>query len=161
MAAAYRGGMATYRKGMDMQTARPGDRARVHYVVKLEDGQIVGGSRGSQPLSFRIGKGKLIKPLEQAVIGMQVGQSRSVTVSPQEGYGQRNEDLVITVEKNQMPQHMDAEVGRTIQYMGKSGELVNMIVTAVGDNTVTLDANHPFAGLTLTYDITLVSLSEI
>jgi FKBP-type peptidyl-prolyl cis-trans isomerase 2 len=144
-----------------MQTAKPGDRARIHYLVKLESGEIVGGSRGSQPLSFRIGKGKVLKPLEQTVIGMQVGESRSVTVGPQEGYGYRNEDLVITVDKGQMPQHMNTAVGRTVQYMGKSGEMVTMIVTAVGENTVTLDANHPFSGKTLIYDITLVSLSEV
>jgi FKBP-type peptidyl-prolyl cis-trans isomerase 2 len=144
-----------------MQTAKPGDRARIHYRIKLESGEIVGGSQGSQPLSFRIGKGKVLKPLEQAVIGMQVGESRSLTVTPQEGYGYRNEDLVITVEKAQMPQHMNPAVGRTVQYMAKSGEMVHMIVTAVGENTVTLDANHPFSGRTLIYDITLVSLSDV
>ena len=143
-----------------MQKARIGHFVKIHYTIKLPDGRTVGTSSANKPLGFTIGKGKVLKGLEQGVIGMQAGQTRAVTVPPDQGYGQRNPDLVITVDKGELPTRSDIKVGRTVQYMNESGAMVNFLIIAADDQTVTLDANHPFAGQELIYEVTLVSVEE-
>lgn len=142
-----------------MTKAKAGDRVKIHYTIKLTNGEIVGTSRNGMPLSFKIGHGKVIKGLEQGVIGMQAGESRTIEITPEHGYGRRNEELVTTVSKEELPSQMDIAVGRTVQFLDTGERMVSMIVTAVGEKTVTLDANHPFAGQLLTFEIILVALS--
>ncbi|MFZ7127676.1 MAG: FKBP-type peptidyl-prolyl cis-trans isomerase [Desulfobacterales bacterium] len=141
-----------------MKKAELGKQVKVHYTVKLESGEVVGTSKRSMPLDFRIGKGKVLKGLEHGIIGMEVGQSRTITIPPEEGYGRRNEALMVKVKKSDLPTQTDIAVGRTVQFMNESGAMVNLIITEVGDETVTLDANHPFAGKTLIYDVILVAV---
>lgn len=142
-----------------MKTAASGDQVRVHYTIKLSSGKVVGSSGGGQPLSFRIGSGAVIKGLEKGVLGMQVNESRTIQISPEDGYGLRNESLVLTIEKGALPANIDLVPGRAIQYRKETGEAMNFIVAGVGEKTVTIDANHPFAGLNLTFEVVLVSLS--
>jgi len=142
-----------------MKTADTGDQVRVHYTIKLSSGEIVGGSGGGRPLAFRIGSATVIKGLEQGVIGMQVNESRTIQIPPEDGYGLRNEELVLTLDKAALPANIDLVPGRALQYRKETGEAMNFIVAHVGEKTVTIDANHPFAGLTLTFEIVLVSLS--
>ena len=141
-----------------MKTAQLGDRAKIHYTVKLPSGEVLGTSKTGPPLEFTLGKGKLIKKLEQGIVGMQVGETRTVELSPEEGYGRRDESRVITVKKKELPTQQDIAVGRTVQYMGESGGMVNMIIVQVHDDAVTLDANHPFAGKELIFEVVLLVL---
>ena len=142
-----------------MQEARIGARARIHYTAKLKTGQAVGSSKGGQPLSFTIGKGKVFKALEQGVLGMQVGERRTIEIPPEQGYGTRNDDLVMVLEKSEFAENVPFEVGRTVQYQSKTQEVVNFMIIDVGAKTVTVDANHPFAGQTILYDVHLVALN--
>ncbi|MBL0715824.1 MAG: peptidylprolyl isomerase [Desulfosarcina sp.] len=142
-----------------MTKAKAGDRVKIHYTIKLTNGEIVGTSKNGMPLSFKIGHGKVIRGLEQGVIGMQAGESRTIEIAPEQGYGRRNEELVTTVSKEELPAQMDIAVGRTVQYLDTGERMVSMIVTAVGEKTVRLDANHPFAGHPLAFEIILVALS--
>jgi len=143
-----------------MEQARTGHFVKIQYAVKLPDGRVMGASSGNKPLGFTIGKGKVLKGLEQGVIGMQAGQSRTITVPPDQGYGQRNPELVITVNRQELPTQNDIKVGRTVQYMNESGTMVNFLIIAADQDTVTLDANHPFAGQELIYEVTMVSVEE-
>jgi peptidylprolyl isomerase len=142
-----------------MKTAATGDQVRVHYTIKLSSGKVVGSSGGGQPLSFRIGSGVVIKGLEKGVLGMQVNESRTIQIPPEDGYGLRNESLVLTIEKGALPTNIDLVPGRAIQYRKETGEAMNFIVSGVSEKTATIDANHPFAGLALTFEVVLVSLS--
>jgi peptidylprolyl isomerase len=143
-----------------MEQARNGHFVKIHYAIKLPDGRIMGASSGNKPLGFTIGKGKVLKGLEQGVIGMQTGQSRTIVVPPDQGYGQRNPELVITVNREELPTQNDIKVGRTVQYMNESGAMVNFLIIAADQDTVTLDANHPFAGQELIYEVTMISVEE-
>ena len=143
-----------------MKTADFGDYVKVHYTIKLPSGDVVGSSRGGRPLAFKIGKGSALKGLENGVIGMQANESRTIEVSPEEGYGFRNEDLVITLKREELQTKVDLVPGRPIQYKSGMGEIVNFVVLNATDETVTLDANHPLAGETLTFDVVLVALSD-
>ena len=139
-----------------MTTIRWGDRAKIHFTVKLPSGELLGTSKTGQPLEFTLGKGKLLKKLEQGIAGMAVGETRVIEVSPEEGYGRRDESRVITVKKEELPTQKDIAVGREVQYMGESGGMVNMIITHVHEDAVTLDANHPFAGKDLLFEVVLL-----
>jgi len=143
-----------------MRQAQPGHFVKVHYAIKLSDGSIVSTSAGHKPLGFTIGRGRVLKGLEQGVIGMQAGQTRTIAVTPDQGYGHRNPDLVITVSRQELPTQNDIRIGRTVQYMNESGAMVNFLIIAADQETVTLDANHPFAGQELIYEVTMVSVEE-
>ena len=141
-----------------MQEAQIGLRARIHYTAKLQSGEVVGSSKGGQPLSFTIGKGKVFKALEQGVIGMQVGQSRTIEIPPEQGYGHRKDELVMVLKKSEFADNIPFEPGRTIQYRSETQEVINFMIVDVGKETVTVDANHPFAGQTMVYEVNLVAL---
>ena len=143
-----------------MEQARKGHFVKIQYTIKLPNGRTVGKSSANKPLGFTIGRGKVLKGLEQGVIGMQAGQSRTISVSPDEGYGHRNPDLVIRVSRQELPTQNDIKIGRTVQYMNESGAMVNFLIIAADQETVTLDANHPFAGQELIYEVTMVSVEE-
>jgi FKBP-type peptidyl-prolyl cis-trans isomerase 2 len=141
-----------------MAKAEVGRRVKLHYTLKLKSGEVVGTSKRSMPLEFRIGKGKVIRKLETGVIGMEPGESRRIEVSPEEGYGRRNEELVIRLAKGELPSREDIAVGRTVQYMNESGSMVNFVIAATDEDSVTLDANHPLAGKDLVYEVVLVAV---
>ena len=141
-----------------MRTAQTGHRARIHYSVTLKDGKTIGSSRGGQPLSFTIGKGKVLKALEQGVIGMEPGQLRTLEIPPEQGYGTRNEALVLRLKRSELPENVLIEKGRVVQYRSETQEVVNLLIRDFDDESVTVDANHPLAGETLIYKVHLISI---
>lgn len=143
---------------MDVTEAKQGDTVKVHYRGSLEDGTIFDTSRGRQPLEFTIGEGQVIPGFEGAVVGMEPGDSKSVTVEPQEGYGERRRELVVDVERDRFPADMEVEVGKQVQVQQKDGSPRVATIARVDDDSVTLDVNHPLAGKDLTFDIELVEI---
>ncbi|MGD9366536.1 MAG: FKBP-type peptidyl-prolyl cis-trans isomerase [Desulfobacteraceae bacterium] len=141
-----------------MEEARMGARAKIHYTAKLQNGKTVGSSRGGQPLSFTIGRGKVFKALEQGIIGMKTGDVRTIEISPEEGYGVRDESLVMILDRSKVDENVKLQKGRIMQYRSETQEVVNLLVRDLDDDTVTVDANHPLAGEALTYTVHLVSL---
>jgi peptidylprolyl isomerase len=150
--------MISRAKGETMVEAKFGLRAKIHYTVKLADGKTVGSSRGGQPLSFTIGRGKLIKSLEKGIIGMKSGDIRTINIPPEQGYGIRDESLVMLIDRSKLDENIELQKGRVMQYRSETQEVVNLLVRDLDDKTVTVDANHPLAGETLTYTVHLVSL---
>lgn len=141
-----------------MQEAKIGMRAKIHYTAKLQDGKTVGSSRGGQPLSFSIGRGKVFKALENGIIGMRPGDVRTIEISPEEGYGVRDESLVMLLDRDKVDANIELQEGRVMQYRSETQEVVNLLIREIGEDTVTVDGNHPLAGERLTYTVHLVSL---
>lgn len=136
-----------------------GATVRVHYTGTLDDGTEFDSSRDREPLEFTLGEGMLIPGFEKAVLGMsKVGDAVKVVIPAEEAYGERLEELVISVPRDQVPPHIEPEVGLMLQLMTDGGEM-EVAVTEVTEEAVTLDANHPLAGETLTFDIELVELA--
>ena len=135
--------------------AKTGDTVRVHYTLKLADGTVYDTSIGSEPLEFTIGQGKVIPGFEQAVIGMQVGETKTFTVPADQAYGQRQEDLIIEVDRDQLSPDINPEVGMMLQ--GSQGIVTIIEVT---ETTIKVDANHPLAGQDLTFDIEIIEIRE-
>lgn len=138
--------------------AKNGDTVKVHYTGRLEDGTVFDTSIGSEPLEFTLGQSQLIPGFEQAVIGMQVGESKTVTIPADEAYGPRRDDMVLEVDKDELPDDLEPEVGMYLQMNQGDGGMVVVTITEVSETTITIDANHPLAGQDLTFDIELVEI---
>ncbi len=142
-----------------MSQAKQGDTVKVHYTGKLQNGEIFDSSIGSDPLEFTIGNKELIEGFESGVLGMEIGVKKTITIPPEEAYGSRNEELVADVDRAKLPDHINAEIGQALQITQPNGKTINVVMTEVTDDTVKLDANHPLAGKTLTFEIELVEIA--
>ncbi len=141
-----------------MAKAKEGDTVRVHYSGFLEDGTVFDSSLERDPLEFTIGSGMLIPGFEDAVLGMDVGETKTVQISSDDAYGPRREELVITIGREQIPPDIDPVTGQELQVRTPNGMVTNVLVTDVTEDTVTLDANHPLAGKDLIFEIKLVEI---
>lgn len=143
-----------------MDSAQTGNVVKVHYTGKLEDGTVFDSSRDREPLEFTLGSGQVISGFEQAVAGMKVGETRSAHISSDDAYGPRRDDLVLEIEREQIPEDIEVEVGTQLQLQQQNGQAVPVTVADVGGENVTLDANHPLAGQDLYFDLELVEVIE-
>ncbi len=142
-----------------MATANTGDTVHVHYTGRLDDGTVFDSSDGRDPLAFTVGAGQVVPGFDEAVNGMQVGDSKTVRIGPGDAYGERREDLLLDVPSEQLPAGLEPEVGMELGLRGQDGQTMPVRVAAVGDEAITLDANHPLAGQALTFDVKLVSIA--
>ena len=115
-------------------------------------------SEGREPLEFTAGTGEIIPGLDRGVLGMAVGESREVTVPPEEAYGDRDEARVQSVPREAIPEHIPTDPGTQLSVQTQEGQTVPVVVSDVTESHVELDANHPLAGKTLTFDVTLVEI---
>jgi peptidylprolyl isomerase len=141
-----------------MNQAAAGDTVRIHYTGTLTDGTQFDSSSGRDPLEFELGSGQVIPGFDNAVDGMNVGDSKTVAIPPEEAYGVRHEQLVQEVPKSALPEELSPEVGMQLQSQGPDGQVMLLLVTEVADDTLTVDGNHPLAGQTLNFDIELVEI---
>ena len=141
-----------------MAQATEGDTVHIHYTGRLGDGTVFDSSREREPLEFTLGEGRVIPGFESAVTGMEPGETRTANVPAADAYGPRRDELVMTVEKEQLPDDLDPDVGQRLGMRTADGETVEVRVTATDDQAVVLDANHPMAGHVLILDIELVRL---
>ena len=141
-----------------MRQSKFGDTVKVHYTGKLENGEVFDSSKDGQPLEFTIGKGDVTPGFEKGVIGIEVGRTKTITVPPEEAYGQRSEELIMDVEKTFLPEHTKPAIGQQLQIQQRDGDPINVTIADMNEDTVTLDANHPLAGKTLIFNILLVAV---
>lgn len=142
-----------------MVQAKSGDTVKVHYTGKLaDDGTVFDSSEGRDPLEFAIGEGQIIPGFEQAVIGMAEGESKTVEIPSEEAYGPHRPEMVLEVDREQIPEDIEVKTGQQLQVQHPSGQQIPVVVTGIADTKVTLDANHPLAGQTLKFDIELVKV---
>ena len=141
-----------------MARAKYGDTVKVHYTGRLDDGTVFDTSANGEPLQFTIGSGQIIPGFEQAVVGMNPGESKTVKIPAEDAYGQRREDLVLEIEKSQLPEGLKPEVGLQLQSRQPDGRIIVLTIADISESHVTLDANHPLAGKDLTFDIQLVEI---
>lgn len=142
-----------------MTQAKSGDSVTIHYTGTLTDGTVFDSSEGREPLPFTIGSGQVIPGFEEAVVGMAVGESKTVTIPCDKAYGPRNEQMVINVPVAQVPEDITPEIGMQLQLMNEQNQPVVVRVVEITDEHIALDANPPLAGKDLTFDIQLVSVT--
>lgn len=143
-----------------MNKAQDGDTVKVTFEGVLEDGSVFDSSSDEEPLTFIIGENEVVPGLERAVVGMGVGEQKSVKVPPEDGYGIHQERLVEVVNLDVLPENLDLRVGNQLEVTSENGSRFRLLIIESDDDSVTLDANHPLAGRTLTFHIELVSLER-
>ena len=141
-----------------MTQAKSGDTVRIHYTGTLDDGTEFDSSAGRDPLEFALGGGQVIPGFDNAVDGMAVGENKTVTIPAEEAYGERHDQLVQEVPKNVLPDEIEPAVGMQLQSQSPEGHVMNLVITEVADETITVDGNHPLAGQALTFAIELVEI---
>lgn len=141
-----------------MATAKSGDTVKVHYTGSLSDGTVFDSSREREPLAFQVGAGQVIPGFNDAVDGMNVGDTVTVTIEAKDAYGDYREDYILNVKPTDIPPEITPEVGMELALHQEDGGSVPVRVTNVTEEEVTLDANHPLAGKDLTFEIELVNV---
>ena len=141
-----------------MEQVKSGDKVKVHYHGKLRSGETFDSSQGREPLEFTVGSGQVIKGFDQGVMGMQVGDKRTVEIPVQDAYGVKQDEMIIEFPRNQFPPDMKPEAGMQLMMNNGAGQSFPVTVTEVKEESVILDANHPLAGQDLIFDIELVEI---
>jgi len=169
-----------------MAQAKKGDRVKVHYIGTLEDGSVFDasedtaagcgdscaddscaetakdscgcGGHASGPLEFVIGEGQLIPKFEEAVVGLEPGQSVKVNIAATDAYGERADEMVAVINRSEIPENMDPKEGDHMEVVMEDGTPLPVLVIETSETSITLDANHPLAGKDLTFDIKLVEI---
>ncbi|MCF7873377.1 MAG: peptidylprolyl isomerase [Candidatus Omnitrophica bacterium] len=138
-------------------TIEKGKKVAFDYTLTV-DGQVVDSSKERGPLTYTHGEGKIIPGLATELKGMKAGEQATVKVEPKEAYGQKNPEALKEVPKSSLPKDLEPKVGMMLQMQGPQGQAVPVKVAEVKDEVVVLDLNHPLAGKTLNFDVTVVSV---
>jgi FKBP-type peptidyl-prolyl cis-trans isomerase 2 len=138
---------------------KKGDKVKVNYTGTLDDGTVFDSSTHGDhqhPLEFEAGAGQLIKGFDDAVIGMKVGDEKTVKIEAENAYGTHKPELVKKFPRNNLPP--EAKVGMILGLKTADGQQFPATIAAIGDKEVSLDLNHPLAGKNLTFKITVVEI---
>jgi len=150
-----------YRNGVIMpETAQKGDTVSVHYTGRLEDGETFDSSEEGEPLEFEVGAGDVIPGFDEAVLGMSVGDKKTIEIEPDDAYGQRIDTLVQSVARSSMNLDAEPQIGMNLIMQLPDNNQIPVAITDVTADQVTLDANHPLAGHKLTFDVELVNIKK-
>lgn len=139
--------------------AKKNDKVKIHYTGSLTNGEVFDSSEGNPPLEFVIGSGQVIEGFDDAVAGMEVGEKKSVLIPVDKAYGQRRDELVMIVPKNQVPPDLEIEEGMMLEVGGTDGDILKVTVVSIGEDDIALDGNPPLAGEDLNFDIELVEIA--
>ena len=142
-----------------MQKVEIDNIVKVHYTGRLEDGQTFDSSEGRDPLEFKVGAGNMIPGFENAVKGMKLGESKTVTLNPNEAYGSVNENLIQEISRDLLPTDMEPKSGMQLVSESPEGHRTIVNVTEVKEESIIIDANHPLAGKNLIFDIEVVEIN--
>lgn len=135
-----------------------GDVVRVHYTGTLDDGTEFDSSRDRDPLEFTVGKSMVIPGFERAVEGREPGETVKITIPPEDAYGDADPEMVFEVDRAQVPPHIPVKEGTLLTLTSEEGHEMNVAISAIDGDVITLDANHPLAGKALTFEITIVDV---
>jgi FKBP-type peptidyl-prolyl cis-trans isomerase 2 len=141
-----------------MAEAKAGDKVLVHYSGSLEDGSVFSYSYEDEPLEVTIGEKRILPSLEKAIIGMNEGDTKNISFSPENGFGYRKEDLVFQIERSKIPTGIDLRLGGVLRVGSDTRKNFDVAITNIDDKIVTLDGNHPLAGKILNFKIQLVGI---
>jgi peptidylprolyl isomerase len=142
----------------DGTKAKEGDVVKVHYTGKLKDESIFDSSQNSEPLEVTLGTGQVIPGFEKAVVGMGVGDSKTVKIAAEDAYGSYRDELVVEIDKERIPEDLTVEVGQQLVLRQAEGPPIRVKVADMTEQSVTLDANHPLAGQDLTFEVQLIEI---
>ena len=131
---------------------------RMEYQLRTEDGTLVDSTQGKAPFEYTQGRGQIIPGLERQLAGLHAGDQKEITVTPEEGYGPVNPLATEEIERSQLPQDVVPQVGMVLRGTDPDGRIFRALIKEVKEKAVVLDLNHPLAGKTLTFQVTIVDV---
>lgn len=143
-----------------MEKAVNGKYVSVEYTGTFQDGEVFDSSKGRQPLEVHMGAGQMIPGFEKALQDMGLNEKKTFTLSPDEAYGERDENQTQSFDRKEVPPGLNPEVGMTVGLTAPNGQQVPAQIIEVTDEKVTLDLNHPMAGKSLTFEVEVVGISD-
>ena len=143
-----------------MTKAKTGDKVKVHFEGFLEDGKVFGSTMDEEPFEFTIGEKNMLPGFEDAVIGMQTGDTKTITLSPEEAYGSHKKELVHVMDRSSFPQEINLEIGKRLQVRTQDEKYVIVTIKDVTDDSIVIDENDPLAGKTLIFKVELVEIIQ-
>jgi FKBP-type peptidyl-prolyl cis-trans isomerase 2 len=143
-----------------MQQVKNGDTVKVHYHGKLNDGTTFDSSDGRDPLEFEVGSGMVIPGFDEGVIGMSVGEKRTINIPAEEAYGEMEEERIFEFPIDRFPPDMKPEEGMALNMSNGQGEYIPVVISEVRDDVVVLNANHPLAGKDLVFDVEVMDIKS-
>ncbi len=132
----------------------------IHYTLTNNNGDVIDTSKDDAPLSYLHGAGNIVPGLEAALLGKTVGESLQVTVQPEDAYGERQDEMIQTVPREMFQGVEDIQPGMQFQADAPDGSVQMIVVSAVADDEITVDANHPLAGEILNFDVSIEAVRE-
>ncbi len=144
-----------------MKKVAKGDKIKVEYVGKLKDGTVIDSSeKQGAPLEFKVGEGQIINGFDTAVVGMEKGEEKEITLPPNKAYGDRNPELIQELPKENFPEDQEIRPGMVLMMKLQDGRQIPAVISEIKDNSVILDFNPPLAGKTLIFEIKVVDIAE-
>lgn len=141
-----------------MSQVKKGSWVKIVYTGKLKDGKVFETNIGSEPLEFKVGKGKVIKGFENAVMGMKAGETKTVTIRPADGYGAKDPELIWSVTPAELPAGTPLALDTEVAFTRTDGSDVEGCITKIEGDQITIDGNHPLAGRNLIFEIKMVDV---
>ncbi len=142
-----------------MQQVKSGDTIKVHYHGTLTDGSIFDSSNGREPLEFEVGSGMVIEGFDNGVLGMSIGEKKTITIPAEQAYGNPREDMFMEFPLDRFPADMVPEIGMQLNMSNNEGDQFPVAIVEIADEYVVLDGNHPLAGKDLIFDLDLVEIT--
>ncbi len=143
-----------------MSQAKKGDTIKVHYTGRLEDGSIFDSSKDREPLEVTLGAGSVIPGFDKGLTGMAIGDTKTVNIPADEAYGQIREDMIAEVGKDDFPPDIKPKVGLELELTQEDNNIINVTISKIEDDKITIDANHPLAGKELIFDLEMIEIKE-
>jgi len=142
-----------------MPAVKNGDLVSVHYTGRLTTGEEFDSSQGREPLEFTVGAGQMIAGFDSAVVGMMIGEKKTIHIAPEDAYGEWHEENTLPFPKENLPQDMELEIGMQLTMRTQDGRPFPVTIHGFTEAEVILDANHMLAGKELEFDIEMVSVN--
>ncbi|MCZ0861088.1 MAG: peptidylprolyl isomerase [Methanocorpusculum sp.] len=136
-----------------------GNTIRVHYTGTLTDGTQFDSSEGRDPLEFVVGSGMVIPGFDNGVIGMEIGETRTIEIPAKDAYGEKSDEMIVVIPRGEFGEGFTAEIGEQLLIQLGDGNQIPVTITQIDEETVTLDANHKLAGKDLIFTVTLVEIA--
>ncbi|MBN2054846.1 peptidylprolyl isomerase [bacterium] len=141
-----------------MERVKSGDTVLMHFIGRLDDGTVFDDSREEEePLEVKVGDEELLPAFEHELIGLARGEKKTFSISSEEAYGPYDDELVLTVDREQLPEELEPELGQLLEITVDDNEF-EVVVTGVTEDKVLLDANHPLSGHDLTFEVEILEI---
>ncbi len=142
-----------------MQCVKKGVIVTLNYTGRLQDGTVFDSTLGGPAMEFTIGDGQVMQAFEQAILGMRPGETKTVRLAPEDCYGLRQAELVVAVPRSKLPADVELQVGQRVNVAAEGQAEIAARIVDIDHSQITLDANHPMAGETLTYEIAVLEVT--